>query len=215
MTTSQNHFAHASFMLVPLLGSSSFDIISAKQERAKAAWIDVHRPYRRRFDLVPNLVAVLQGHATQERTGLLEVTRAPMAVTQTQVGESTNASLVALDCYQATQGQLAGGHGLLLLFAEHYPELKSNQNFLTAHSSLEGTENSIAVAWPDDSAAAPDYDTSLRAFPWIIWAKTAYAATKAIQLSTATPAAQAPPKISSATSTEPALDRMSRSHLDG
>ena len=215
MTTSQNHLARASFMLVPLLGSCGFNISSTKQEWLNAAWRDVHQQYQRRLDLVPNLVAILQGRATQERTALLEVTRALTAVTQIQIGESTNTSPVGLDCYQATQGQLAGGHGLLLLFAERYREFKSNQNFLTAHSSLEGTENSIAVARPDDRAAARDYDASLRAFPRIIWANIGYAATHAIQLSTTTSAAQAAAKISSAPSTEPALDRSSRSHLDG
>ena len=84
----------------------------------------------------------------------------------------------------------------LLVVTENYPDLKTNQNFLALQSQLEGTENRIAIARRDYNEAARVYNTSLRTFPTIIWAKTFYGGQKPAQIFEATASAQTAPTVS-------------------
>jgi LemA protein len=128
-------------VLIPtVLAGCGVNTIPTKQERAKAAWADVQSQYQRRADLVPNLVATVQGYATQEKTVLTEVTQARASATQVKVDASTVTDPAAFQRYSAAQNQLSGVLGRLLAISENYPDLKSNQNFLTLQSQLEGRE---------------------------------------------------------------------------
>ena len=182
-------------MIVPAVAGCGYNTIPTKQERAEAAWADVQSQYQRRADLIPNLVATVQGYATQERTVLTEVTQARASATQVKVDASTLTDPAAFQRYQAAQNQLTGVLGRLLAITENYPDLKSNQNFLALQSQLEGTENQIAVARRDYNEAVRDYNTTLRTFPTVIWAKTAYASAKPMQVFQATETAQGAPKV--------------------
>jgi LemA protein len=97
--------------------------------------------------------------------------------------------------FQAAQDRLSGVLGRLLAITENYPDLKSNQNFLALQSQLEGTENRIAISRRDFNEAVRVYNTSLRTFPTVIWAKTLYAGQKPAQTFTASTAAQEAPKV--------------------
>jgi LemA protein len=194
----QRTYAIIGFLIVaPLtLAGCGVNTIPTKQEKAKATWADVQSQYQRRADLVPNLVATVQGYARQERTVLNEVTQARASATQMRVDASTISNPAAFQRYQSAQNQLSVVLGRLLLLSERYPDLKSNQNFLVLQSQLEGTENRIVVARRDYNEAVRDYDTSLRTFPTILWAKTVYGAAKPMQFFQATAGSQAPPKVS-------------------
>ena len=85
--------------------------------------------------------------------------------------------------------------GRLLAVSENYPDLKSNQNFLALQSQLEGTENRIAVARRDYIEAVRAYNTALRTFPTVLWAKTAFAANKPMAEFAASDTAQTPPQV--------------------
>jgi LemA protein len=82
-----------------------------------------------------------------------------------------------------------------MMIQESYPELKSNQNFLALQSQLEGTENRISIARRDYNNTAQIYNTTLRTFPSIIWAKTLYGSQKPAQLFQATANAQSAPNV--------------------
>jgi LemA protein len=185
--------------------------IPTKQVKAQAAWGDVQSQYQRRADLVPNLVATVQGYAVQEKTVLLQVTQARASATQVRVDASTITDPAAFQRYQAAQSQLSGVLGRLLAISENYPDLKSNQNFLALQSQLEGTENRIAVARKDFNEAVRDYNTSLRTFPTIVWAKTTYSSAKPMQFFEATTTAQGVPKVSLTPSAAPAVSINPRS----
>lgn len=187
----------ALILAVPvLLSGCGINAIPTKDEQVKAAWGDVQNQYQRRSDLVPNLVATVQGYAQQERTVLDEVVRARASATQVKVDASTITDPEAFKKYQAAQDQLSGVLGRLLAISENYPELKSNQNFLALQSQLEGTENRIAIARRDYNEAVRQYNTELRTFPGVIWAATLYRSQKPAQPFTATEAAQTAPKVS-------------------
>ena len=75
------------------------------------------------------------------------------------------------------------------------PDLKSNANFLALQSQLEGTENRIAVARRDYIEAVRAYNTALRTFPTVLWAKTAFSGNKPMAEFTATEGAEKPPQV--------------------
>ena len=178
-----------------MLAACGYNTIPTKQVKAEAAWADVQNQYQRRSDLIPNLVETVRGYAAQERAVLTEVTQARAAATQVKVDASTLTDPVKFQQFQASQDRLSGVLGRLMMIQENYPELKSNQNFLALQSQLEGTENRIAVARRDYNEAVRDYNTTLRTFPSVIWAKTLYGSQKPAQLFQATANAQSAPSI--------------------
>ena len=105
------------------------------------------------------------------------------------------AGLLAIRAYQQAQGQLSGALSRLLVSVEAYPQLQANQNFLALQSQLEGTENRIAIARRDYNEAVREYNTTLRTFPNVIWAKTVHAGAQPMQLFTATAEAQSAPQV--------------------
>ena len=186
----------AALVLIPIgLAGCGINTIPSQQEAAKAAWANVQSQYQRRADLVPNLVATVQGYAAQERSVLIHVTQARASATQVKVDASTITDPAAFQRYQGAQSQLSGVLGRLLAISENYPDLKSNQNFLTLQSQLEGAENQISVARHAYNEAVLVYNTTLRTFPTILWAKTAYASAKPMQLFEATITSQSAPKV--------------------
>lgn len=178
------------------VAACGYNTIPTKQERAQAAWADVQSQYQRRADLIPNLVATVQGAAIQERTTLTEVIEARARATSVQITPETLSDPAAFQQFQAAQGQLTSALSRLLVTVEAYPQLQANQNFLQLQSQLEGTENRITIARRDYNEAVRDYNTSLRTFPTVIWAKTAFSGEEPMQLFTATTEAQTAPQVS-------------------
>ena len=178
------------------VAACGYNTIPTKQERAEAAWADVQSQYQRRADLIPNLVATVQGAAIQERTTLTEVIEARARATSVQITPETLSDPAAFQQFQAAQGQLTSALSRLLVTVEAYPQLQANQNFLQLQSQLEGTENRITIARRDYNEAVRDYNTSLRTFPTVIWAKTAFSGEEPKQLFTATTEAQTAPQVS-------------------
>ena len=117
----------------------------AQEQAVNEKWAQVQNVYQRRADLVPNLVETVKGFATQERTVLEEVTKARANATGIKATPELINDPVAFRKFQQAQAELGGALGRLLVTVERYPELRSNQNFLTLQSQLEGTENRIAV----------------------------------------------------------------------
>lgn len=182
-------------VLAPAAAGCGINAIPTKEEAAKARWADVQSQYQRRSDLVPNLVATVQGAAIAERTTLTQVIQARAQATGVTVTPDTLSDPAAFQQYQAAQGQLSQALSRLLLVVERYPDIKSNQNFIALQSQLEGTENRIAVSRRDYNEAVRDYNTSLRTFPTVIWAKTIHGGSQPMQLFTATEAAQTAPSV--------------------
>ncbi len=182
-------------VLAPAVTGCGINAIPTKEEAAKARWADVQSQYQRRSDLIPNLVATVQGAAIAERTTLTQVIQARAAATGVTVSPETLTDPAAFQRYQAAQSQLTGALSRLMLVVERYPEIRSNQNFIALQSQLEGTENRIAVARRDYNEAVRDYNTSLRTFPTVIWAKTIHGGSEPMQLFTATEAAQTAPTV--------------------
>ena len=138
------------------LSACGYNTIPTLEEAAKARWSDVQNQYQRRTDLIPNLVATVQGYAAQEKNVLTAVVEARAKATQVKIDVSQLTDPDKLKAFQDAQNQLSGALGRLLAVSENYPDLKSNANFLALQSQLEGTENRIAVARRDYIEAVRD-----------------------------------------------------------
>ena len=148
--------------------------IPTAEENAKAKWADVQSQYQRRADLIPNLVATVQGYAAQERNVLTAVTEARASATRITVSPEQLTDPAAMQRFAEAQGRLSAAIIPMQRLQENYPELRSNQNFLSLQSQLEGTENRIAVARRDYNQAVQEYNTPIRTFPAVIGARVIY-----------------------------------------
>lgn len=138
-------------------------------EGVNAAWAQVENQYQRRMDLIPNLVETVRGFANQEQETLTAVTEArSRAGGVMQMDESLLDNPEAFARFEQAQQELGGALQRLLVVTENYPQLRSNENFLTLQDQLEGTENRIAVERRRFNEAARAYNTFIRQFPRVI-----------------------------------------------
>lgn len=182
------------------LAGCGVNTIPTQDEAVKTAWAEVQNQYQRRSDLIPNLVATVKGYAAQESSVLVEVTQARAGIVQTPAGPDVIDDPAAFQRYERAQNALTFS---LQRLQEAYPDLKSNANFMALQSQLEGTENRIAIARRDYNQTAQQYNTTLRTFPQVIWAKTLYGDQKPANLFSASAAAQTAPTVSFEPTTPP------------
>ncbi|MDO7844712.1 LemA family protein [Sphingomonas immobilis] len=163
-------FAVAALAMLSACGLNS---VPTAEENAKARWADVENQYQRRADLIPNLVATVKAAGAQEKAILVEVTQARAAANQVKVSGDDLSDPAKVEQFSRVQGAL----GLSLQrLQEAYPELKSQGNYTTLMSQLEGTENRITIARTDYNTAVQAYNTRIRTFPDAIGAKIFYGA---------------------------------------
>ncbi len=146
------------FGLGSILTLSGCGIQSIPQEKnnVESALAEVSNQYKRRLDLIPNLVNVVKGYATHEKETLTQVVEARSKASSVQIDPS-KVSPDQLKQFQAAQGGLSSALSRLMVVVEKYPELKANENFRDLQAQLEGTENRITVA-------RQRYITSIREF---------------------------------------------------
>jgi LemA protein len=131
-----------------------------KNETVKSTWAEVDVVLQRRADLIPNLVATVQGYAAQEQTVFHDIAAARSAL----IGAGSPQAKIAAN------GQLDSALSRLLVVVENYPVLKSNENFLRLQDELAGTENRIAVERKRYNDAIQDYNTYIGQFPNSVFA---------------------------------------------
>ncbi len=153
-----------------LLSACGVNNIPTLDEQVSAAWAQVENNYKRRADLIPNLVQTVKGYASHEKETLTAVIEARAKATQMTLPAEALSDPAAVQKYEAAQGQLSQALGRLMVVSEQYPNLKADQNFIALQSQLEGTENRIAVARKDYIEAVQRYNTNVRTFPGMLWA---------------------------------------------
>jgi LemA protein len=177
------------------LTACGINSIPTAEEDAKARWADVQNQYQRRADLIPNLVESVRGAAAQERNVLREVTEARANATRIQLSPEQLRDPEAMARFSEAQARLTSAIIPLQRLQEAYPDLKTNQNFLTLQSQLEGTENRITIARTDYNEAVRRYNTRIRTFPDVIGAKVFYGAEPMVPFQATTPGAEQAPKV--------------------
>ena len=147
------------------LSGCGYNDLQRQDEQIKSSWSEVLNQYQRRADLVPNLVNTVKGYAAQEERVLTEVTNARASVGSIKATPELINDPEAFAKFQAAQGQLQSALSRLLVVAENYPQLKSDQNFRDLQSQLEGTENRITVARNRYIKSVQEFNTTVRQFP--------------------------------------------------
>lgn len=160
-----------SILMLTLLSGCGYNTLNASDEQITAAWSEVVNQYKRRADLIPNLVRTVEAFAEQEREVLIGVTEARSKVSSIEVSPEMISNPEALAQFQAAQGELSSALSRLLVTVERYPELKSDQNFRDLQAQLEGTENRISVARNRYIESVREYNTVVRSFPSNLTAK--------------------------------------------
>lgn len=138
-------FGLSLLLLSSLLTSCGLQSIPQAKNGVEAALAETTNQYKRRSDLIPNLVNVVKGYATHEQDTLTKVTEARAKASSVTV-DANSISPEKLKEYMAAQGQLSQALGRLMVVSEKYPDLKANENFKDLSVQLEGTENRIAIA---------------------------------------------------------------------
>lgn len=134
----------AVFLIIGL-GGCGIQSIPKSENAVDAATAEVTNQYKRRADLVPNLVNTVKGYASHEKETLTEVTEARAKATAMTI-DPANATPEQVAAFQKAQGQLSQALGRLMVVSEKYPELKADANFRDLQAQLEGTENRITIA---------------------------------------------------------------------
>ena len=130
---------------VPFLTGCGIQSLPQGKNGTEAALAEVNNQYKRRADLIPNLVNVVKGYAKHEQETLTAVTEARAKATSTQIDPS-KVSPEQLAKFQQAQSGLSQALGRLMVVTEKYPDLKADQNFRDLQAQLEGTENRITIA---------------------------------------------------------------------
>ena len=174
------------------LAACGINSVPEKEEVAKAKWADVQNAYQRRADLIPNLVSTVRGAAASEQQILTDVTQARADATRITVSDAQLTDPAAMARFAEAQSRLTL---TLQRLQEAYPELRSQANFSTLMSQLEGTENRVAIAIRDYNAAVQSYNTTIRTFPSVIGAKVIYGSQPMVPYQAVTPGAETAPQV--------------------
>jgi len=128
------------------------------RQRVREAWSDIDVQLKRRWDLIPNLVATVKGYAAHESQTFDRVTQARSAAMAAAQSGSPE---------QRAQAENALGAALLNLraVAEAYPQLQAVQEFKDLSENLTATEDKIAFARRFYNGNVRDYNTALQTVP--------------------------------------------------
>ncbi|HKP26165.1 MAG TPA: LemA family protein [Dongiaceae bacterium] len=187
--------------MAAVLSGCGVNAIPSYEEQAKAAWSQVQNQYQRRADLIPNLVETVKAAANFERSTLEAVINARAKATQ-PIPADILTNPEAMQKFQQSQGELTSALSRLMVVVEQYPDLKSNQNYLTLQAQLEGTENRISVARRDFIDAVRQYNTELKTIPGRWWAALLYPDAKEMAQFQVDDAATEVPKVDFGTSNQ-------------
>ncbi|MDO8555578.1 MAG: LemA family protein [Nanoarchaeota archaeon] len=154
-----------------LLIIGSYNGLVSAQETVKQNWADVETTYQRRIDLIPNLVSTVQGSVKFEQQTQTQIAALRTgAVAAQQAYKSATTPEQKIQAFQQSD-QVLTQFRALNINVENYPELKSNENFLSLQDELAGTENRITVARQRYNEAVKNYNVKTRRFPTVIMAK--------------------------------------------
>ncbi len=156
-------------LIVGAIALGAYNSLVGLSQAVDAQWAQVENQYQRRADLVPNLVATVQGAATFEKSTLEAVVRARASVGSIDPSRLPD-NPAGMAKFQQAQDALSNALSRLLVVVERYPELRANQNFRDLQVQLEGTENRVAVERMRYNERAQEYNTARLRFPTVLFA---------------------------------------------
>ena len=158
------------FACVLASGSCGFNEVVVADEDVKASWSEVQNQYKRRADLVPQLVSTVKGAAKFEQDTLTQVVEARSKVGSMRIDGDSIADPAKLKAFEAAQAQMTGALSRLMVVMERYPDLKASAQFRELQAQLEGSENRITVARQRFIAEVGNYNKLVQVYPTMIGA---------------------------------------------
>lgn len=162
-----------------LLGGCGYNQIQALDERAEELKSNIEVELTNRNNLIPNLVATVQGAAQFEQETYTQVAEARAGLDRAteQVAQAVEEGDVsAISAADAAVSRQIGTY--INVAVEAYPQLRATQSFMALQDQLAESENRIAVARRDYNEAVRTYNTYIRQFPQAITARVTGAAAK-------------------------------------
>jgi LemA protein len=151
----------AALALAALWFGKTYNQLVRLRNRADALWADIDVQLKRRHDLIPNLVSVVSGYATHERSTLDEVT------------EARNQAVAATDTAEQTQAEnvLTGALGRLFANVERYPDLKAAAEFRRLADELAELERVISMSRQAYNLTVQAYNNTVDTVPstYVAW----------------------------------------------
>lgn len=175
------------------LTSCGLQSIPQANNAVEGAWAEVQNQYKRRSDLIPNLVETVKGYAGHEKETLESVIAARAKATSVQI-DPTKLTPEKLKEFQEAQSGVSQALGRLMVVSERYPDLKANTNFQNLQVQLEGTENRIAIARRRYIEEVQNFNNLVTVFPTSITNSIIHHFDKKPQF-TATETEQATPQV--------------------
>jgi LemA protein len=154
-----------------LVSNCGYNKIQELDEEVSASWAEVLNQYKRRADLVPNLVSAVKGFANQEKEIMMGIADARAKIGSIQASPELINDPEKFQEFNKAQGQLGSALSRLLMIQENYPQLKSDGRFADLMAQLEGTENRTTVARNRFIRATKEYNVYIRQFPQLLTAK--------------------------------------------
>jgi LemA protein len=147
-------------VLVAIVAISSYNTLIQLKVRVREAASDIDVQLKRRYDLIPNLIETVKGAKNFEAETLEKVVQAR--------NQAVSISGIGADRVQA-ENQLSGSLRQLFALSESYPDLKSNQNFLSLQEELTNTEDRILSSRRFYNQVVADYNTQQDQFPALLF----------------------------------------------
>jgi len=151
-------------LLTSIVTGCGLRSIPMAENQVEATWAEVQNQYKRRADLIPNLVEVVKGYASHEKETLEAVISARAKATSVNLN-AQNLNENSLKQFSSAQGELSSALARLMVVVEKYPDLKANQNFRDLQVQLEGTENRITVSRNRYIESVKDYNNQITVPP--------------------------------------------------
>lgn len=149
-------------VVLVLIVIGMYNSLVTLSQRVKEAWADIDVQLKRRYDLIPNLVNTVKGSSNFESSTLEKVIEAR--------GKAMGAGTMSE--HKEAENMLTGALKSVFALAESYPDLKSNQNYLSLQNELSDTENKIQAARRFYNSNVMEYNTKIQTVPSNIIAKS-------------------------------------------
>lgn len=134
----------------------TYNALVALRNHIRDAWANIDTELKRRYELIPNLVATVKGYAAHEKEIFQRVTELRAQCMAGQRAPSQQA---------VSENLLVAALQQMLLVVENYPQLKADRHFLELQRELVNTEDRIQAARRFFNGNVRDYRNKCETFP--------------------------------------------------
>ena len=133
-----------------------YNSLISKKNQVENIFASVDTVLKKRYDLIPNLVASVSKYMEHEKSLLQEVTKLRSQANKPNISDEQK---IALD------SKVSSALGSIMIAVENYPELKANENVIHLQATLNEIEEQISAARRAYNQAVTDYNNAIEMIP--------------------------------------------------